>query len=765
MKIIHITGLGFGGNQSKRAPWDDFAQVLDDVESLLHPSPDFADRVLADVFGDGSIETQEATPAAVASERDSDGCHKDADADDAEADRLILAALIEHEMSRPFQGTSRALPEIRVELRCTSTDQHGATSQAKHPGNGVRAQFPTAKLNSRQAAALRQALEDAFPSGDQLKAFALESFRDDQFETAQRRDRVSPARAICIPTGIARATAVAGEHRVESSVRKGSLRARAAERHLPDAALAALREIEPFLAKVQGVSKATDRRTQGSFSPDRRGEKFCGSSHWSEATTVLGQVGHPEGDGGGRVGDLRRLRTAFIAQKALVSKLDGPPGRGHGELRHENVHIHAPDNPTGMLGVDFGTSFCAVSFRARPDAFGMQTYPAPDQWRNEPVALAAGIYSLGAQALEALLGETCWLGDRVGPLEGRSDEAWGAATGSKHCAARSRSKGLGLAGSRDHGGRRGAATIPRGDLAVGAAVPGTHQRHVLLASAQVAERGALQLEVFAAWFARYWARSGHEEACERTPREAAWAVGPAVENPWYGEIIPVNARRADGLVNEARGRYRRSDADEFDMQIMWGLAGTPSPATDGGYQSGNRRHRIVILVICDAFFCPSMAEERRRALPGAQRQPRPMAQVGHEDSQAFSSWAGVRLPTESEWEHAARGPDERVYPWGNDPPSGRCARFDVPASADAAVGMLYQHALRFILHGMAGNLWEWLGAPDAAPTLRAEADPMSAPESIPPGKRCEGTHWSSRRVDAPERLDRRPGPGARATTR
>jgi serine/threonine protein kinase len=104
------------------------------------------------------------------------------------------------------------------------------------------------------------------------------------------------------------------------------------------------------------------------------------------------------------------------------------------------------------------------------------------------------------------------------------------------------------------------------------------------------------------------------------------------------------------------------------------------------------------------LFCEATGHAAPQTADYATHPDNPVSNVSYDDAVAYAAWAGRRLPTEEEWEKAARGTDGRTFPWGNNPWKEDVPDQVQPVSSDPSRRSPYG------AYNMAGNVWEWTGS-------------------------------------------------------
>ncbi len=187
---------------------------------------------------------------------------------------------------------------------------------------------------------------------------------------------------------------------------------------------------------------------------------------------------------------------------------------------------------------------------------------------------------------------------------------------------------------------------------------------------------------------------------------------------WHGEPMP-------------EGLMRAAEQDEY----VWETDGSimvyvPAGSFPMGSETGEPDERPIRDVHLDAYYLDKYevswaqwkssglpySEERTSRLP-APRAPDwglvdtdPVTFVSWEYAQQYVAWAGKRLPTEAEWEKAARGVDGRTYPWGDDSPTFERAVWNDHPTAKESIAPAECCAAGASPYGavnMAGNVYEW----------------------------------------------------------
>ena len=126
------------------------------------------------------------------------------------------------------------------------------------------------------------------------------------------------------------------------------------------------------------------------------------------------------------------------------------------------------------------------------------------------------------------------------------------------------------------------------------------------------------------------------------------------------------------------------------------------------YLDGYWMYKTEVTVAQYRKFCEATNREMPEAPEWGWKEDHPVVNVSWHDAVDYAKWAGASLPTEAQWEKAARGTDGRVFPWGNEWDAGACANsVSWSLKGTKPVGSCPAGASPYGCVDMAGNAWEW----------------------------------------------------------
>ncbi|MCB1033373.1 MAG: SUMF1/EgtB/PvdO family nonheme iron enzyme, partial [Acidobacteria bacterium] len=194
---------------------------------------------------------------------------------------------------------------------------------------------------------------------------------------------------------------------------------------------------------------------------------------------------------------------------------------------------------------------------------------------------------------------------------------------------------------------------------------------------------------------------------------------PGAAKGWHGEALPAGMEKSP-----REGEYIWKKDGSLMVYV-------PAGTFPRGSHKGQKDETPVREIYLDAFYIDkyevSWGQWKASGLPyretdleEPQKSPgppdwgivddQPVVNVTWHNAQEYLTWAGKQLPTEAQWEKAARGTDGRTYPWGEEPPNFDRAVWREHPTAEASTAKIdccAAGASPYGVFNMAGNVYEW----------------------------------------------------------
>ncbi len=233
---------------------------------------------------------------------------------------------------------------------------------------------------------------------------------------------------------------------------------------------------------------------------------------------------------------------------------------------------------------------------------------------------------------------------------------------------------------------------------------------------------------------------------------------------WAAESTNVHASLTPSLRPTASlGTTLRTTVRAMDgMTMVYAPAGTFKMGSDTGGYWENPVHDVTLdafwidrtevtnaqyakCVVAGKCAAPSAAwsDSRDSYYGNVEYAQYPVIFVSWNDANAYCIWAGAQLPTEAQWEYAARGSHNNIYPWGNSPPNSTLLNYNNYENDTTAVGAYPSGASWVGAYDLAGNVWEWVHDWFGPYPISAQTNPAGPPSADNPSyeKVLRGGSW------------------------
>ncbi len=188
--------------------------------------------------------------------------------------------------------------------------------------------------------------------------------------------------------------------------------------------------------------------------------------------------------------------------------------------------------------------------------------------------------------------------------------------------------------------------------------------------------------------------TGERTASLRERLSAAWALGYLGDPRDFSETVAIPG-----------GEFRYGEAQH--LMYVGGYRIGRYLVTNAAYARFLEAHPQIPVPYVNADWAyPYNWDPDRRTYPEGKANF-PVTLITYEEAEAYCRWVGGRLPTEEEWERAARGDDGRTFPWGEAAEAQRANVRETGLGSITPVGCFLEGTSPYGLFDAAGNVWEW----------------------------------------------------------